>query len=151
MDRIFSFFSIFLLISSFACKSQENTERFEFSPHTAKPNARVLMNEDFFWSSIDESGPFGSDAGSDAAYGFHKWRITHTAISPIIYLKDLLNSWHYPEIAWDELDTAKIGKYMKTPYVLSQSEIDQQVNLLKQENNKSQANPGQRSLAMKRS
>jgi hypothetical protein len=84
---------------------------------------------------------------SDAAYGFHNWRKTHAAISPIVYLKDLIGTWHYPEIAWDEMDTAKIKKYMRTPYVLSQSEIDRQVNLLKQENNKSQAAPGVKKLS----
>jgi uncharacterized protein YfeS len=143
----FLLFSIFLLISSLACRNQVYTERFEFSPNTADSNARALMKEDFFWSPIDESGPFGSDAGSDAAHGFRRWKITHTAISPIVYLEDLMSSWNYPEIAWDEMDPAKLGKYMKTPYVLSQSEIDQQVNLLKQENDISQVNPGAKNLS----
>jgi len=42
------------------------------------------MKEDFYWSPIDESGPFGSDAGSDAAYGFQKWRKSHPTTSPSI-------------------------------------------------------------------
>jgi uncharacterized protein YfeS len=138
-----------LLLFSFIVpgKSQDNGDKFEFSPNSAKPNARALMKEDFFWSPIDESGPFGSDGGSDAAYGFHIWRKTHSSISPIIYLKDLVGSWHYPEIAWDEMDTAKIGRYMKIPYTPSQSEIEQQVNLLKQQNKKYQNTPGAKQLS----
>jgi uncharacterized protein YfeS len=127
--------------------AQSDNGRFEFSPATAKPIARDLMKEEFFWSPIDESGPFGSDGGSDAAYGFHKWRETHPSISPIVYLKGLIGSWHYPEIAWDEMDTAKIKNYMKTPYFLSQSQIDQQINLLKQENNRSPTAPGAKKLS----
>lgn len=138
---------LLLFILSFPGKGQDNGKKFEFSPNTANPNARVLMKEDFFWSPIDESGPFGSDGGSDAAYGFYNWRKTHTAISPIIYLKDLIDSWHFPEIAWDEMDTAKIKKYMKTAYVLSQSEFDQQVKVLKQEYKKSQTAPGAKKLS----
>jgi hypothetical protein len=30
-----------------------------FAPETAHPRARALMKDDFFWSPIDESGPFG--------------------------------------------------------------------------------------------
>ena len=34
---------------------------FEYSLETAHPNAHALMKEDFFWSPIEESSPFGSD------------------------------------------------------------------------------------------
>src|ERR1700720_3315369 len=122
----------FLLIYTIGATAQDNSGQFEFSLTTAHPNARALMKEDFFWSPIDDSGPFGSDGGSDAAYGFHKWRQSHAAVSPIVYLKDLIASWHFPVIAWDEMDTVTIKEYMRTPYIPSQSEIDRQVNLLKQ-------------------
>src|ERR1700760_224494 len=91
-----------IFLPSFA---QQSSGRFEFSPANARPNARALMKEDFFWSPIDESGPFGSDGGSDAAYGFYKWRKTNPVASPVIYLKDLIDSWNYPPLSWDELDT----------------------------------------------
>ena len=135
------------LLSHSETNAQDNAGRFQFSLTTAHPNAKSLMKEDFFWSPIDETEPFGSDGGSDAAYGFHIWRKIHASISPIVYLKDLIGSWHYPEIAWDEMDTVKIKKYMKTPYVLSQSEIDQQVNQLKQENKRSQTAPGAKKIS----
>jgi len=68
---------ISLFVLKITVKGQLNGEKFEFSLATAHPNAKVLMKEDFYWSPIDESGPFGSDAGSDAAYGFQKWRKGH--------------------------------------------------------------------------
>ena len=138
-------FSILLLLT-FNTFGQDNSTKFEFSPKTAHPNAKALMKEEFFWSPIDESGPFGSDAGSDAAYGFYKWRKEHSSTSPIIYLKELIARWNYPAIAWDEMDTLKIKKYMSIPARLDNAEIEQQVKMLKQYN-ASSANAKQKSLS----
>ena len=138
-------YPLFLLFT-FSTLAQENSTKFEFSPKTAHPNAKALMKEDFFWSPIDETGPFGSDAGSDAAYIFYKWRKDHTSTSPIIYLKELTARWNFPVIAWDETDTLKIKEYMSTPAQLSNDEIEQQVKMLKQYN-ASSANAKQKSLS----
>jgi uncharacterized protein YfeS len=93
-------------------QAQSSGDHFEFSLKTAHPNAKSLMKEDFFWSPIDESAPFGSDAGSDAAYGILKWRKTHPSASSVSYLKELFDSYAFPPFAWDELDTVKIKAYM---------------------------------------
>jgi uncharacterized protein YfeS len=85
---------------------------YEFSYRTASPQAQKLMKEDFFWSSIVESAPFGSDAGSDAAYGFYGWRFSNKNIDPLVYLGELRASWHYPYFDWNEMDTGKIKTYM---------------------------------------
>jgi uncharacterized protein YfeS len=127
--------------------AQPDSTKFEFSPQTAHPNAQALIKEDFFWSPIDDAGPFGSDAGSDAAYGYYKWRKTHAGIPPLTYLRYLISSWKYPEIAWDEMDTAKIQKYMSLSYVPSQSDIDEQIRALKQENEEYKTSPGGKQLS----
>jgi len=119
-----------------------DTQKFEFSPNTAHPNARALMKEDLFWSPIDESGPFGSDAGSAAAYGFQIWRKIHTATSPIIYLEQLIDSWNFPPFAWDELDTAKIELYISAPAHPDQAFIAQMVDMLKKESERYSSMPG---------
>lgn len=136
---------LFLLIT-LSATAQDNSTRFEFSPNTAHPNAKALMKEDFFWSPIDETGPFGSDAGSDAAYGFYQWRKGHSSSSPITYLQQLITSWHFPEIAWDEMDTLKIKKYMSIPVHLDNAEIEQQVKMMKHYN-ASQPAAGQKQLS----
>lgn len=133
-------FSLFLL--GLTAKGQTNSERFEFSPTTAHPNAKKLMKEDFYWSPIDESGPFGSDAGSDAAYGFQKWRKSHATTSPILYLKQLIDSWNFPPFAWDELDTSRIKLYLSTPAHLDESFITQEIEMLKKENERYSSMPG---------
>jgi uncharacterized protein YfeS len=137
--------SLLLLIFTFGATAQNDSGRFEFSLATAHPNAKVLMKEEFFWSPIDETAPFGSDAGSDAAYGFQKWRKNHASALPIIYLKEFIAEWHFPEIAWDELDTLKIKQYMSTPVLLDKSEVERQIKLMKQYNASPLA-PGQKQL-----
>jgi uncharacterized protein YfeS len=141
------FSALLLFILNLPAKSQDSVSKFEFSPQTAHPNAQALMKEDFFWSPIDDAGPFGSDGGSDAAYGYYKWRKTHAGLSPLTYLKSLISSWKYPEISWDEMDTAKIEKYMSISYVPSQSEIDEQISALKQQNEKYKTVPGGKQLS----
>ena len=136
-----------LLIFTLSVTAQTDSIKFEFSPQTAHPNAQALMKEDFFWSPVDDAGPFGSDGGSDAAYGYYHWQKTHAGLSPLTYLKSLTSSWKYPEIAWDEMDTAKIEKYMRITYVPSQSEIDEQISALKQQNEKYKTVSGAKQLS----
>jgi len=100
------------------------------------------MKDDFFWSPIDDSGPFGSDGGSDAAYGFYHWRQSNPSGSPIVYLQQLFNSWHYPILPWDEMDTVKISAFMNHGHQLSEEEIQKQVQMLKSYNANSSGNAG---------
>jgi len=135
-------FIAFILILSLTATSQTNNQKFEFSPATAQPNARALMKEDFYWSPIDDSGPFGSDAGSDAAYGFHQWRQTNKSTSPILYLKELMSSWNFPPFAWDQLDTTAIKLYQATPVHLDETFVKQMIEILKKENERNAAATG---------
>lgn len=104
------------------------------------------MDEDFYWSPIDETGPFGSDAGSDAAHGFSDWRMTHPTEAPLSYLKALIDGWQYPYIALDELDTAVISKYLTTPSHMDGAEIERNVQLLKEYNQRQPLPPGRAPL-----
>lgn len=101
----------FLLGLNHPARSQDNG-KFIFALNTANPNAAALMKEDFFWSPTDPGAPFGNEPGSEAAYGFYSWRPSHLTTSSVIFLKDLLNSWHSRPLAWDELDTLKIAAYI---------------------------------------
>lgn len=115
-------------------RAQERSGRFEFSLKTAHSKAQLLMKEDFYWSPIEESGPFGSDAGSDAAYGFYTWRKGHPSGPSVFYLKELIARWNFPEIGWEEMDTTKIKKYISIPSHLDAAEIERQVKTLKEYN-----------------
>jgi uncharacterized protein YfeS len=112
--------------------AQKNVNTFEYSIETAHPNAKKLMAEDFYWSPIEETGPFGSDAGSDAAYGFKQWRSENKSTSPITYLKELIASWNLQTINWDELDTLKIKKYLTSQENLTEEKVQQKTREFKE-------------------
>jgi len=58
-------------------------DNFEYSFKNAHPNAQALMKDDFYWSPIEETAPFGSDDGWEAAYGFREWRYPFLATGTI--------------------------------------------------------------------
>lgn len=67
----------------------------ELSQETAHPAAKELFKEDFYWSPIEETSPFGSDDGSDAFYQFREWREANKMASPFIFIEMLLDRWGY--------------------------------------------------------
>lgn len=93
-----------MLTLLFNCTSGQQTkptatkamENFELSRDKAHPNAKKLLSEDFYWSPIEETGPFGNDDGSDCSYGFVEWRTSNKDESPVTYLKELIDEWGYP-------------------------------------------------------
>lgn len=121
----------------FSCNSQQGkTEKamdnFEFSPKIAHPDAKKLMADDFFWSPIEETGPFGSDDGSDAAYGFRQWRLSHKTTDPLAYLKELVASWQYPFFDWYEMDTQKIKAYISSKATINEADVQQQMQQMRE-------------------
>ncbi|MCS4435308.1 hypothetical protein [Aquiflexum gelatinilyticum] len=89
-------------------------ENFELSPEKAHPKAKVLLNEPFYWSPIEESGPFGSDDGSDAFYGFLDWRESNETSSPTVFLSDLIDEWGYKPFDFNELDEEILKIYISS-------------------------------------
>ena len=77
------------------------------------PNAKKLLTEEFYWSPIEETGPFGSDDGSDSFYGFVEWRNNNKNESPVTYLKELIQGWGYPTFDLNLTDPEKIKQLLK--------------------------------------
>ena len=102
-------------------------DNYELTPETAHPKAKKLMTEEFYWSPIEESGPFGSDDGSDAFYGFRQWRQSNKTVSPTVYLKELIEGWGYPPFDWNEMDTTKISQYISAKTQADNSEIEKNI------------------------
>jgi uncharacterized protein YfeS len=126
---------------------QPNTtmDNFEYTFKSAHPKAKALMTDDFFWSPIEETAPFGSDDGSDAAYGFKRWRLVNKTASPVSYLKDLIERWQYPYFDYNEMDTTKIKEYITRKANIDEATIQQQIQTLK-EINKNSADTSSRKL-----
>lgn len=79
----------------------------------ASPNAKRLMNEEFYFSLTDETGPFGNDDGTDTYAGFQDWRKSHFSASPKEFLFEQLDRWAYPKFDLNELDIKKLTPYLK--------------------------------------
>jgi len=62
----------------------------------AHPRAQEIMAEEFYYSQIAESGPFGSDDASDTFAEFARWRPDHPADDPLAFLEKHFGSWGYP-------------------------------------------------------
>ena len=102
-------------------------DNFELTPGAAHPKAQKLLTEEFYWSPVEESGPFGSDDGSDAFYGFREWRQSNKTVSPTVFLKELIEDWGYPPFDWNEMDTTKIGQYVSATTQSNRSEIEESI------------------------
>jgi uncharacterized protein YfeS len=103
-------------------------DNYELSPETSHPNAKKLLAEEFYWSPIEESGPFGSDDGSDAFYGFRQWRQSNKNVSPTVYLEELIQGWGYPTFDLNEMDSAKINEYLTAKFTYDQAETEKDMS-----------------------
>jgi len=79
----------------------------------AHPTARNLMDEDFYWSPIEETAPFGSDDGADTYAGFADWRQSHKSSKVRELFDQQLESWDYPVFDLNETDFDKLKPYLK--------------------------------------
>ncbi|MCX6319704.1 MAG: hypothetical protein NTW29_20665 [Bacteroidetes bacterium] len=105
-------------------------DNFEYTYTSAHPNAQALMKEDFYFSPIEETGPFGSDDGWEAAYGFRDWRVSKKKASPVDFLIELIEEWQYPFFDYNELDASKIEAYINQGFLISEADILQQIQTL---------------------
>lgn len=94
---------------------QKQTSMSDYSPtlEKAHPNAKRLMNEEFYWSPIEETAPFGSDDGADTYASFAEWRQTHKANNPKEFLMEQIDYWGYPVFDLNETNLEKLKPYLK--------------------------------------
>lgn len=78
------------------------------------PAARKLLDDPFFWDSVDEYAPHGSDTGADLLDAFREWRGRHRGVPAARFLPLMLKRWNYssgvallhgkPMSQWDDDD-----------------------------------------------
>jgi uncharacterized protein YfeS len=102
-------------ISKFDTMQKQTKNISDYSPtfDKAHPKAKALLKEDFYFSPIDETGPFGNDDGADTYAGFKDWRPTHLNDDPADFLFDQINEWGYPKFDIYETDIKKLTPYLK--------------------------------------
>ena len=78
----------------------------------AHPNAKQLMSEEFYFSPIEETAPFGSDDGADTYAGFKDWRKEHKSDNPKDFLVQQIEDWGYPTFDINETNLEKLKPYL---------------------------------------
>ena len=72
------------------------------------PSARSLLNDLFFWDSMDENSPHGNDTGADLLIGFTKWERRHSTRPAHEMARRLLRDWGVSQIDYDVVNEAAI-------------------------------------------
>lgn len=102
----------------------------EFEEHKeikVHPLAKKLMNEQFLWSNIEETSPFGSDDGSDTFWFYRDWIQENPKGKAIEFLKELLHDWYgdnYKMLNWNELDESIISRTVDESFIHIPMHVD---------------------------
>lgn len=92
--------------------TMDEQKQYSHEFENAHPVAKELMNEDFYYSPIDQNSPFGSDDAADAYVGFVVWRKSNPNISPGKYLRKQLADWNYPGFDLTQTDIESLKPYL---------------------------------------
>jgi uncharacterized protein YfeS len=79
----------------------------------AHPNARILMNDEWYYSPIDDMAPFGSDDAADTYTYFYEWRPTNKSASIKKFILDHFQHWGYPQIDLETTDYEKFKPFLE--------------------------------------
>jgi uncharacterized protein YfeS len=94
----------------------------DLSKKNAHPTAQKLLKEDFFWSPVEESGPFGNDSGSDTFYFFLEWRKNNPNSNPKDFLLREISNSGFPKFDIYTLDSSIISTFIRKKEELSFAE-----------------------------
>ncbi|WP_075351988.1 hypothetical protein [Algoriphagus marinus] len=94
----------------------DDYEYIDPEPEFAHETAKEIMNEDFFWSPIEETGPFGSDAGSDCFYIYSEWLNSNPTGTGMDFLKEHLEESQFPTFDFETTQNKDVEKLLdETP------------------------------------
>jgi uncharacterized protein YfeS len=82
------------------------------SLQNAHPKAQALMNEVWFYSSIDDMAPFGSDDAADTYAYFKEWRPNNRKASPKTFVLHHFKRWGYPYVDLETTDYKQIEPFL---------------------------------------
>jgi uncharacterized protein YfeS len=93
--------------------SADKLEQIGLATREVNEQARTLLTQDFYWSSVNDFSPFGNDDGSDAFHYFKEWRKKNKSSSPVTFLNQLIDEWGYPKFDLTALDETEIAKFLE--------------------------------------
>ena len=80
----------------------------------AHPKAKALMTDEFLWSPVEPSSPFGSDDGADAVWRFYEWRKGNRNKRASEFIPFLLTEWNYKTYDYTHIDTVAIKEFIES-------------------------------------
>ncbi|NQZ76896.1 MAG: hypothetical protein HRT61_12465, partial [Ekhidna sp.] len=98
------------------CGQSVSIEKFEqigLSKEEVNAEAYRQLIQDFYWSTNDETAPFGNETGLETFYLFKEWRQENEQEGPLVFLSDLIAGWDLSAFDLSELDEDKIRKYLQ--------------------------------------
>lgn len=102
-------------------------ERLEIDWDDYHPTARKLLDDPFFWSSINDYSPHGNDMGSDVLAEYRKWNKSHPDQPSHRMATALLRAWDIAQFDLNITNPSEVSLLLDqdcTSLVLRQSSID---------------------------
>jgi uncharacterized protein YfeS len=72
------------------------------------PNARVILDDPFYWSTSDDYSPNGNDTGADLLNDFEKWNRRYGDVPAYRMATSLLKKWDIAGFDYDTLDESAL-------------------------------------------
>lgn len=89
-------------------------ERLDIDWDEYHPRARVLLNDPFYWSMVDDFSPHGNDTGSDLLADFKKWNKRHRNEPAHAMASALLRSWEISSVERSGTDENMVKELQTT-------------------------------------
>jgi uncharacterized protein YfeS len=68
------------------------------------PDARVILDDPFYWDCSNDFAPNGNDTGADLLADYRKWLRRNPSGDPIIFYQQLTRGWGFPPEPSTDLD-----------------------------------------------
>ena len=75
-------------------------DRLEIDWKKYHPKARDVLDDPFYWSSVDDMAPNGNDTGADLLEDFRRWNKRNPRGAPLKFLDRLMQGWGIKPIDW---------------------------------------------------
>ena len=102
---------VILVLSSTACAQWQPDYQH------AHANAQQIMKDEFLWSPIEETSPFGNDDGADAIIEFYEWRKSNKSKKAKDFIAYIITEWGYKTYNFNITDTIEINKFISSSQI----------------------------------
>jgi uncharacterized protein YfeS len=71
-------------------------ERLDVDWEEFHPDARMILDDPFFWDCANEFSPHGNDTGADLLADYRRWLRRNPSGDPMAFLNNLTRQWGFP-------------------------------------------------------